>query len=398
MVGQNNENMFHVNRSLVIQFLQRNKITTRSQLSKALDLTPAAITKIVQELVDYKIIEETGFYAGEKGRRSVGIRLRQNFLFVGAKISRRNYSVGVFDFNAIIHEHYREEFDEMPLLSIIFKIKTIIKSYIERFDNIVSIGVTVPGPYLEHESNIVLVTETNGWENINVKNEFDGIFDVPITIMHEMNSCALADWWFGGYSFLKTGILVNMTIGEGVGAGVVINGELFTGENGLTSKLGHISIDINGPRCKCGNYGCLESYCSMIAIIKRANALLTEYPSSKLNTYNKISHSDIFDQAREGDELALKLIKEAGYYIGCGVVTIINMYDPDIIVLSNQMVKDNSIILGEILKVVEERIPASFRNNLKIVTSNFTNEPALYGAAAAAMDYCLKNHMTLAEK
>ncbi len=398
MIGQNNEHLFNLNRSLVIQFLQKNKITTRSQLSKALDLTPAAITKIVQELIDYNVIQETGFYAGEKGRRSVGIKLHQDFLFLGARISRRNFSVGVFDFNAIIYDYYSEDFENETLEVILLRIKEIMKSYIERFNNIVSIGIAVPGPYLENESKIVLVTETNGWENVNLTREFEGVFQIPTTIMHDANSCALADWWFGNYSFSKDGVLVHMLVGEGVGSGIVINGDIFTGNDGVTGELGHVSIDVNGPRCQCGNYGCLESYCSSLALIKRAQALLSKYPTSSLNAYDKLSYENVFLHAREHDELSLLLVKEAGKYIGCGVVNIINMYNPSIIVLSNQMVRDSSIIFDEIIKVVDERIPQSFRNTVKITTTNFEDDPTLYGAAAVAMDYCLKNHMTLVAK
>ncbi len=398
MIGQNNENIFNINRSLVIQFLQQNKITTRSQLSKALDLTPAAITKIVQELVDHKIIEETGFYAGEKGRRSVGIKLRQDFLFIGARISRRNFSIGVFDFNAIIYDYFEEEFEDESLLTILDRIKVLIKSYIERYGNVVSIGIAVPGPYLENESKIVLVTETKGWDNVNLKSELEGIFTIPLTIMHDANSCALADWWFGSYSFSKNGVLVHMFVGEGVGAGVVINGDIFSGNDGVTGELGHVSIDVNGPKCQCGNYGCLESYCSSIALVKRAQTLLSKYPTSQLHSYNKLTYTDIFKHANEQDELSMFLIKEAGYYIGCGVVNIINMYNPAIIVLGNQMVRDSVIILPEILKVVDERIPSSFRNNVQIVTTAFVDDPTLYGAAAVAMDYCLKNHESLIDR
>ncbi len=398
MVGQNNDNIFNINRSLVIQFLQKSKVTTRSQLSKALDLTPAAITKIVQELVEYNIIEETGYFAGEKGRRSVGIKLKQDFLFIGARISRRNFSIGIFDFNAIIYEYHEEEFEDVELSYILVKLQSLMKSYIDKFGNIVSIGIAVPGPYLENESKIVLVTETKDWENVNLKSEFEGVFDIPLTIMHDANSCALADWWFGDYAFSKTGILVHMLIGEGVGSGMVINGDIFTGNDGVTGELGHVSIDINGPKCQCGNYGCLESYCSSLAIEKRAQTLLSKYPNSMLHSHYKISYGDIFKHANEGDELSLIIIKEAGKYIGCGVVNIINMYNPSIIVLSNQMVRDSSIILPEIIKVVDERIPSSFRDNVKIVTTNFIDDPTLYGAAAVAMDYCLKNHMSLVEK
>lgn len=398
MIGRNYEHIFNLNRSLVIQFLQRNKTCTRAQISKALDLTPAAITKIVQELIGHNLIEEVGYFAGNKGRRSVGIKLRDDFRFIGAKISRRTYSVGVFDLNAQSYAYFKDAYNDDSLEEIIEKIKQKITEYIAAYKNVVSIGVAVPGPYLNQKSQIVLVTETKDWHPLNLQEEFEKSFDIPVTVMHDANSCALADWWFGDYDFSKTQTLVHMLIGSGVGAGVVINGKIFSGNDGLSGELGHVSLDVNGPKCKCGNYGCLEGYCSAIAVVKTAHSLLPMFPTSLLNAYKKITPSVIFDCVAKNDELSIKLIREAGKYIGYGVVNVINMYNPAIIVLSNQMVEDPTLILEEIYNVVEQRIPKPFQNTVKIVVSKYKDDPTLYGAAAAAIDYCLNNHASLIEK
>ncbi len=395
MLGQNNEVVYNINRSLIIQFLQRNKLATRAQLSKALKLTPASITKIVNELIEKNLIEETGYFAGEKGRRSVGIKLKNDFLIIGAKISRRSYSVGVFAFNAEKIEYYSKHYENESLMQIINNIKIKIKEFTNKHNNIATIGVAVPGPYLHKEYKIILATETKGWEPIDIRHEFDKDIDIPVTIMHDANACALADWWFGDYDMTKTSTLAHMLVGAGVGAGVIINGDVFTGDNGLAGEIGHVSVDVNGPRCECGNYGCLEMYCSALSLVKRAENSLQRYPFSKLHDYKNLEATNIFECAKD-DELAMKLITEAGKYIGCGVVNIINAYNPTIVVLSNQMVYDSSVILEVIINTVKERMPDYYARNVKITTTKFKDDSSLYGAAAAAIDFCLKNHQVLA--
>lgn len=396
MHGQNNEDIFYMNRSLVIQYLQKNKVTTRAQLSKALKLTPASITKIVNELIEKKLIEETGFISGDMGRRSVGIKLKQNFRIIGVKLSRRNFSIGVFGFNAEVFETYRESFHDESLDIILDKIKEQLESLLRKYTNSVAIGMAVPGPYLEHESRIVLVTETKGWDKINLREAFADQFDVPVIIRHDANSGALSEWWFGDYD--NNGTLIHFLVGEGVGAGIIDKGRILTGTNGIAGEIGHVSINIDGPRCGCGNYGCLEQYCSSLSFIKQAAIELPKYPESRLNGYENLKARHIFDAAYKGDDLACRLVKKAGRYIGYGVVTLINCYDPSTIVISNDMARGGEMLLEEVVKVVAERVSNYFAERVKICLSKFTEDPILYGAAAVAMDYCLRHPLILGEQ
>lgn len=395
MLGQNNEYLLNINRSLVVQNLQRNKVTTRSQLSKTLGLTPPSITKIVNELIEKNLVEETGYLAGEKGRRSVGIKLKGEHRLIGVKLSRRNFSVGVFDFNAEIFDHYSEKFDNEPLAVILPRIQKKVEAYIAQYPNAVAVGMAVPGPYLEKESRIAMVTETQGWAEVNLQTEFAEKFSLPVIIKHDANSGALAQWWFGKHQNLREETLVHFLVGEGVGAGVIVDGEIRSGDNGVAGEIGHVSIDVTGSRCDCGNYGCLELYCSSISFVKHAKSMLPKYPGSMLNQYSGLRAGNIFEAARSGDELALRLTQEAGTYIGYGLVTLINAYDPSIIVISDEMTGGGEIILQEAQAVVQARVTAHLASRVKIQLSEFSHEPILYGAAAIAIDYCLKNPLRI---
>jgi predicted NBD/HSP70 family sugar kinase len=168
-----------------------------------------------------------------------------------------------------------------------------------------------------------------------------------------------------------------------------------TGDQGVAGEIGHISVDIHGKRCGCGNYGCLEMYCSSISFVKNAQQALKNNRSSILNKYHPLKASIIFEAAAQNDELALELVKQAGQYIGYGVVNLINSYDPSTVVISNDMAQGGQRILDEVKAVVKERVLDTIAQKVNIELSSFKNDPILYGAAAVAIDYCLKHPLIL---
>ena len=395
--GQNNEEVLSYNRSLIVQYLQRVNVCTRSQLSKALRLTPASISKTIAKLIENGLVEETGFILGEKGRRSIGITLKKDmFKVIGVRLSRRNYAVGVFDLTGENISTRSEAFgDGEEINDVLDKIKNEIHQYLEKYDDIVAVGAAVPGPYFEKEGRVILITDTKGWNEVNLLEYFADIFSIPIIIRHDANSGALAEWWLGNQNGSndkkENETLVYYLVGEGVGAGVVVGGNVFGGSNGTAAEIGHISLDVNGPRCDCGNYGCLELYCSSLNFVKHAKAQLLKHPDSSLNRYGPLTFQAIFDEAKMGDELAAKLVRRVGKYIGYGAVTLINAYNPNIILIGSDMAGGGDLLLEAVDAIVRERVPDHVYKNVKIELSWLKGDPILYGAAAVAMDYCLQN-------
>lgn len=391
-LGQKSEDILSNNRSLIFQYLQRNGICTRAQLSKSLSLTPASITKTVAGLMDSGLVEETGFMMGEKGRRSIGIALKGDMLrVIGVKLSRRNYAVGMFDLTGNEICSRADVFgEEEEITDILANIKKDINDFIERYDNIVAIGMAVPGPYFEKKGGMMLVTDTKGWNEINLQKYFKDEFHIPMIIRHDGNSVAMAEWWQGSRVRTPQETVISFLVAEGVGAGVIIGGEILSGANGIATEIGHVSLDVNGPRCDCGNYGCLELYCSSLNVVKQAKAMLPTNPDSTLKRYAKLNYHAIFEAAKAGDELAHSLVKKVGRYIGYGAVTLINAYDPSAIFISGDMVGGGDVMLQEVIKVVQERVSEHIHKNIIIEISNLKGEPILRGAAAVAIDYCLQ--------
>lgn len=390
--GANNEDLLALNRALVTQHIKRQGVCSRAELANETGLTQASITKIIAGLIEHDIVKETGFIVGEKGRRSIGIALNADaYKIIGVKLSRKSFSVGLFDIGGNHYEIHSKPIDIFDMVSnTIDRIKEIIDKFLLENSEVVAIGIAVPGPYLVTEGKIVMMSEVPGWENISLRDAFIKDYDIPVFIEHDANAGALAEWWFGPHN-MKKGVMVHVLAGEGIGAGIVVDGHVLRGRNGIAGEIGHMSIDMNGRKCSCGNRGCMETYCSSIAFVKEAKEGLKYFPNSQLNTCTEITADDIFNLAKAGDDYALDLVLKVGYYLGCGLANIVNAYDPDIIVISDIMSHGGDILLNEVERVVKERVWDCISQKLTIEYSSFEVETILYGAAAIATDRFLKD-------
>ncbi len=398
--GKNYEDISSVNRSFIIRYLRQNGVCSRAQISKAMGLTQASISKITGQLIEEKILYEVGYITGEKGRRSVGIALNTRCKkTLGVRISRRSFAVGLFDLSGQMYESTSGQFTaETTLHDVIARIRSILWDYLHRYPDIASIGVAVPGPFNPHTSEIILTTSmaTSDWTNTCLKDEF-GDFPVPISFCHDAEAGALADWWFGSQASGMGTTLVHFLVGEGVGAGCVANGEIVNDYRSFSREVGHISIDVNGPECPCGNHGCLELYCSSFAFLAQVQKELPGHPKSTLFRMNQLTVRDVFAAAKAGDQFAGQCVDRLGTYVGYGVVNVVNAYAPDVVILSNEMARAGGKLLERVREVVNQRVSGVIAKHVSIQLEDdwLMEDPILYGAAAVAVNLCMENPVML---
>lgn len=385
-IGINQIKTQDANRSLVIRLLQSQGSCSRAELSRLSHLTQATITNIVADLISSDLVEEIGFgsTAGQ-GRRSILLRLKgDNYHILAVKIARTSYSVGIF--NLLGKEL---ESATMPVVNgespneIMLKIKAISDGYFGKYNNILACGVAVPGPYLNTTGKITINTSSVEWSSICIPSSFSELYHIPVFVEQDANAGAMADWWFEDFSH-KTDCLCHLLLGEGIGVGVVENGELIHGRQGATGALGHLSVDVNGPKCICGNRGCLELYCSALALRQGVVGKLNDYPKCALHGFDSFSYPDIFIAADEGDELATMEVENCAKYIGYAIVNIVNAYNPDVIVLSDIMALGGDRLLSIACQTAKERCIPELFNDVTICFSKGKSDSVLAGAAAIA--------------
>ncbi len=390
VAGNNTNDLVEMNRSAIVRILQQTDGCSRADIAKMTGLTQASVTKIVAVLIEMGIVSEVGFVRGNGNRRSIGLRLNaEKNLVIGVKFSRHVFSIGVFD---ICGKNYTKQETEFGLdefaEDVLAEMKKQIHELLNKYKNIVAIGMAVPGPYLRKEGRIAMVTRMPSWHDVNFIDEFQNEFDKPFFIEQDANAGALAEWWFGNHG-RPLNSLTYFLVGEGVGSGIVDHDRLLLGNLGIASEIGHISIDVNGPACECGNKGCLELYCSATAMLKKAKKLLPEIFQEEI-TNRWEACNKVFIAAKEGNEKALELVDEIAEYIGYGCVTLINGYDPEIIVIGDSISQGGNLLLPTINRIVKERILPEISSRVQIKISELTIDPTLYGAAAIATDKMLR--------
>lgn len=389
-MGNNNSDLTEMNRSAIVKILQQREICSRADIAKEMGLTQASITKIVAVLIEMGIVSEVGSIKGNGNRRSIGLKLNtESFWVIGVKFARHMFAVGVFDISGKLYAQQETEYsieqDERVVLSTM---KEQIHDMLKRYKDIVAIGLALPGPYLRDEGRIAMITRMPFWHNINFVKEFKNEFNKPLFIEQDANAGALAEWWFGDHDRpLHT--LAYLLDGEGLGSGIVTNGKLLLGGQGAASELGHISVDVLGPRCECGNYGCLEMYCSVPAMLKLAQQRVPECFVKEYQNRTDACNA-VFEAARSGNKKALEVVNEIAEYLGYGCVTLINAYNPDVIVIGDRVSQGGDLLLPTIKEVVIQRTIPELYNRVQIKLSHLKVDSSLYGAAAIATDRVLR--------
>ena len=388
--GGNNSDLTEMNRSAVVKILQQQEVCSRASIARQTGLTQAAITKIIAALMDMGIVTEVGSIKGSGNRRSIGLKLNAGrHQVIGVKFARQMFAVGVFDISGKVYTTTEVDYsiDENPK-SVLASMKEQIHKALAEYKNVVAIGIAVPGPYLREEGRIALVTRMSKWYDINFIREFGSEFDKPVFIEHDANAGALAEWWFGDNEE-QCHSLVYLLVGEGVGSGVIEDGSLLLGTQGVAAEVGHTSIDVNGARCECGNYGCLELYCSADALIKKMRQKTGAGFGKGLQKTEEICN-EIFKAARESSSDALEVVNYVARHIGYGCVSIINAYNPDVITIGDIVSCGGDLLMPIIQEVVDHRAIPELGKKVTIKMSTLKVDSTLYGAAAAATDKVLK--------
>ena len=247
--------------------------------------------------------------------------------------------------------------------------------------------LAVAGLILSQENRVVFSPNLHAVEGIPLKDELEPRIGVPLTVENDANAAAWGEFRFGAGS--EVDHLVFVTLGTGVGGGVISHGVLLRGAQGAGGELGHVTIQATGPRCACGNRGCLEALASGTAISRRARELASEKPNSalgRLASERKILGEDVTRLAREGDELALSVLEEAGRWLGIGLAGFVNIFNPEVVAVGGGVVAAGELILKAAREEVYLRARPPSRDLAEIKEASLGSESGVLGAAALARE------------
>ncbi len=219
------------------------------------------------------------------------------------------------------------------------------------------VGIGSPGP-LDRARGVVIVTPNLGWQEFPLRDEIARRVDLPATLDNDANCATLGEWWCGAAKGGRN--VIGMTIGTGIGGGLILDGRLYHGASDTAGEIGHTTIDSTGRRCKCGNYGCLEAYASGPAIAERAREVLEGDESSILPSMvdedlSRITAQTVYDASKRGDAVALEVVRDTAHFLGVGVSNLINVFNPDIFVIAGGVTQAGDLLFDPLRAEVRRR-------------------------------------------
>jgi len=263
-------------------------------------------------------------------------------------------------------------------------VSNLAKEHGIRTEEIESVGIGIPGVSLKDGTVIV---HNLYWLNVPLRDEFRKHLDIPVIIDNDASVAAVYEYHLGALAGCHVGVLI--TLGTGVGGGVVLDGKVFNGAHGLGTEIGHMAVIPGGLQCTCGNKGCLEVYTSAPALIRAGRRCVIDRPESMLHhitggDYMKVTAEMIIDSAKQGDYVALSIVDEYVQYLSMGVCTLINVLDPDVIAIGGGLSGAGDFLLEKIIKASEGKGIFENQKYADIKLAKSGNDAGLIGAAMLA--------------
>ncbi|MBV7272531.1 ROK family protein [Clostridiaceae bacterium UIB06] len=272
--------------------------------------------------------------------------------------------------------------EEAVLSRIIYAIERILEVTGKKVDEIKAIGIGSPGP-LDSKKGVIIETPNIPFKNFQLVRPIEDRFEIPTYLENDANAAAIGEFMFGAGK--NTRNMVYITVSTGIGAGAIVEGRIYRGNTCNALELGHSTILPDGPRCNCGNYGCLEVLSSGTAIARVANEHLKAGADSSLKNYEVVTSYEVFQEAKKGDKLSLDVLNKCLQYLGIGIANIITIMDPEVVVLGGGVSLAGDIVFDRVNKVVGERCFKVLRENCRVVPAALGKQSGVVGSVALAI-------------
>ena len=368
------------NRAQILNRLRLQRAVSRANLANQTGLTRSTISRIVDQLIEEKLIHEIASSKKERGRPSVLLSLNpKGGSAIGLEIGVHFISILLTDFlsNPIWRKRIAISGDcDWETYSA--KAEDLIRNAIEIANEnqlpLMGIGTAVWGLVNNHNQMVYYAPNLN-WRNIPLGSKWNELFHVPIIIENESNASALGEYYFGAGKDIENFIYLSMDIG--VGSGIISKGRLFRGAFGYAGEFGHILIDPNGELCSCGRRGCLETKVGRHVIIQ-------QYKDQA--NVNEITLEEIIQRGFEGDSIAKQIFDQAGECLGLGMGCFVNLFNTQGIILGWSLGQAYNLLLPGIQRGLERSSLPDLRKNLFIMPSLNGSDDALLGSIALVLD------------
>jgi len=381
-----------INTNAILNIIRTEKLISRADLSKILKLNPATISSNVADLLELGIIREKGSGDSSGGRKPIMLELNSSNVFVvGVHTELTKVNIGIVDINGkvILTKKYRyETIPENEDRNIILQkitdgIEDIIKSSKIDRKKIIGIGVGLHGLVNAATGESVFAPAFH-WHHIFVKDLLYKKFEMPIIVDNDVRVMALGEKWFGGAKSSDNFILIN--VGQGIGGALFIDGNLFFGKSNGAGEIGHIKVTQRPYQCDCGNQGCLTTVASEEAILGFVKEMVENNEISIDDFDGDITLEKIVLAAKNGDKQIIRLFKKTGEYIGRGIGTMINILNPERIILTGSVLIASDYLIDSIVEGAKASSIIDNFSKTKISVADICDNLGVIGASTLILN------------
>lgn len=379
------------NTRLLLHFIQMQRAISQAELARQTGLSPASVSGILQWLLAQELLIENGkSYQQGAGRRGALLTFNdQKAVVAGVVIDQTQCEVALLGLSAQVLAHTSQinpvSHDPVKTIDLIVTaLHMLLQQMALPTTALVGVGVAMPG-LIDADAGLVKVAANLGWRNVQLGTMLHERLALPVRLEHLGRAKVIAETLWG--RGIGCANLVCVEIGSGIGAGVIMDGNLLKGGSGAAPEIGHTALDLHGPACACGLHGCWESYCSGPAIRKRIGHYLGTMPQVKTDLTHNTTLAELERAVRTGDALAQVILSETANYMARGLLNVIWNFDPSLIILSGFVVQEcptliefTQIALGALQVVRAVDMPL-------VVTAQGADAGVIAASALASVPY-----------
>jgi predicted NBD/HSP70 family sugar kinase len=365
-----------INSRIMLNLVRKHQPISRADLMRQSGLQRSTVSVITEQLIAEGWLREGAVGLLPRGRRPTFLHLNENRAGIfGINIQPYTTDIGL----ANLSGHFlAQETISTPKTSAIFvtKFTSRVHELMKQHPMMAyeGIGVSLPGR-VDLSSQKFIFSPNLGWHAADLKGQLENATGLSVSMENAANACALSEFWFGKYTDGVRNLVV-VTVSEGIGVGMILNGQLVRGTSGLAGEFGHVAIEENGPQCGCGNTGCWEVFASNLAAVRYYNEM--GHGKNSVRTY-----VEILARAQQGDPLAVKTLERMARYLGKGIAMLVMGLAPDVIVV----VGDVTHVWDKVHPIIQDVVRrwASTHPAVRIVASNPASQPRLRGIIALVL-------------
>ena len=364
---------------------------SRAGIAKQIGLSRAAVSTIVNDLIETGIIRDAAQRAKTSGRPRTLLEIKPDAGYIaGIDMGASHMRVILTNFSAdaIAEKEMSINIADGPDFCINQAdelLRTLLAENDLNLALLCAIGIGVPGPIDSEAGMVIAPPIMPGWDRFPIRETLENLWGRPISVNNDAELGALGEWAYGAGRGARD--LAYIKVGTGIGAGLLIGGRIYRGSTGSAGEIGHLTMDNDGPLCTCGNRGCLEAFSGGYAIAKKAAQAIKDGKRTQLASKPtaEITAKDVAAAARRGDLIAQQVMAEAGEHLGVAIAGLVNIFNPDIIVVGGGVAQIGDLFLEPVRQEVTRRSLPAAANNVRITTAVLGRRASSLGAVVQAV-------------